>query len=49
MASDSTSNFKTLKQEQVQEFLHTSIVVPEDLQANVLVTTLDKVYGLLRD
>jgi NADH-quinone oxidoreductase subunit B len=48
MASDSTSNFQALKQEQVQEFLHDTIVVPEDLQANVLVTTLDKVYNWSR-
>jgi NADH-quinone oxidoreductase subunit B len=48
MASDSTSNFQQLKQEQVKEFLHDTIVVPEDLQANVLVTTLDKVYNWSR-
>jgi NADH-quinone oxidoreductase subunit B len=48
MASDSASNFQELKQEQVKEFLHDSIVVPEDLQANVLVTTLDKVYNWSR-
>lgn len=48
MANDPASNFKALKQEQVQEFLHDSIVVPEDLQANVLVTTLDKVYNWSR-
>lgn len=48
MANDLASNFKQLKQEQVQEFLHDRIVVPEDLQANVLVTTLDKVYNWSR-
>jgi NADH-quinone oxidoreductase subunit B len=48
MASNSASNFQDLKQEQVKEFLHDSIVVPEDLQANVLVTTLDKVYNWSR-
>jgi len=48
MASNSASNFQELKQEQVQEFLHDSIVVPEDLQANVLVTTVDKVYNWSR-
>lgn len=48
MASDSASNFQDLKQEQVKEFLHNSIVVPDDLQANVLVTTLDKVYNWSR-
>ena len=48
MASESTSNFQELKQEQVREFLHDTIVVPEDLQANVMVTTLDKVYNWSR-
>jgi NADH-quinone oxidoreductase subunit B len=48
MASNSASNFQELKQEQVKEFLHDSIVVPEDLQANVMVTTLDKVYNWSR-
>ncbi len=48
MANDLASNFKQLKQEQVQEYLHDRIVVPEDLQANVLVTTLDKVYNWSR-
>ena len=48
MASNSASNFQDLKQEQVKEFLHDSIVVPEDLQANVMVTTLDKVYNWSR-
>lgn len=48
MASNSASNFQELKQEQVQELLHDSIVVPEDLQANVLVTTVDKVYNWSR-
>jgi len=48
MASNSASNFQDLKQEQVKEFLHDSIVVPEDLQANVLVTTVDKVYNWSR-
>lgn len=48
MASNSASNFQEIKQEQVQEFLHDTIVVPEDLQANVMVTTLDKVYNWSR-
>lgn len=48
MASNSASNFQELKQEQVKEFLHDTIVVPEDLQANVLVTTVDKVYNWSR-
>ena len=41
-------NFKEAKQEQVQEYLHDSIVVPEELQSNVMVTTLDKVYNWSR-
>ena len=48
MASNPASDFQTLKQEQVKEFLHDSIVVPEDLQSNVLVTTVDKVYNWSR-
>ena len=48
MASTAVTDFKDLKQEQLQEFLHESIQVPEDLQANVLVTTLDKVYNWSR-
>lgn len=43
-----TANFQELKQEQVKEFLHDSIAVPEELQANVLVTTVDKVYNWSR-
>jgi NADH-quinone oxidoreductase subunit B len=48
MASTVVTDFKDIKQEQLQEFLHDSIQVPEDLQANVLVTTLDKVYNWSR-
>jgi len=48
MASNSASNFQELKQEQVKEFLHDTIVVPEELHANVLVTTVDKVYNWSR-
>jgi NADH-quinone oxidoreductase subunit B len=48
MANVPVSNFETLKQEQVKEYLHDTIVVPEELQANVLVTTLDKVYNWSR-
>ncbi|MBK8049364.1 MAG: NADH-quinone oxidoreductase subunit B [Anaerolineales bacterium] len=48
MASTAVTDFKGLKQEQVKEFLHDSIQVPEDLQANVLVTSLDKVYNWSR-
>jgi NADH-quinone oxidoreductase subunit B len=43
-----TANFQELKQEQVKEFLHDSITVPEELQSNVLVTTVDKVYNWSR-
>ncbi len=41
-------NFPEIKQEQLQPYLHDSIVVPDELQANVLVTTLDKVYNWSR-
>jgi NADH-quinone oxidoreductase subunit B len=41
-------NFQQLKQEQVQEYLHDTIVVPEELQSNVLVTTVDKLYNWSR-
>ena len=42
------SNFSSLKQDQVDKYLHDTIQVPEELQANVLVTTLDKVYDWSR-
>jgi NADH-quinone oxidoreductase subunit B len=42
-------NFLTLKQDQVQAVLHDTIQVPEELQPNVLVTTLDKVYNWSRE
>jgi NADH-quinone oxidoreductase subunit B len=42
-------NFLRLKQNQVQEVLHDSISVPAELQSNVLVTTLDKVYNWSRE
>jgi len=48
MASTAVTEFKEIKQEQLQEFLHDSIQVPDDLQSNVLVTTLDKVYNWSR-
>ncbi len=48
MATDPVAKFQQLKQEQVQEFLHDTIAVPEELQPNVLVTTLDKVYNWSR-
>ena len=37
-----------LKTDQVQGYLHDSIGVPGDLQNNVLVTTLDKIYNWSR-
>ena len=48
MESTTVVNFRDIKQEQLKEFLHDTIEVPEDLQANVMVTTLDKVYNWSR-
>lgn len=42
------SNFSSLKQDQVNQYLHDTIAVPDELQANVLITTLDKVYDWSR-
>jgi NADH-quinone oxidoreductase subunit B len=44
----SAENFQNLKRYQTQEFLHDTIQVPAELQPNVLVTTLDKVYNWSR-
>jgi NADH-quinone oxidoreductase subunit B len=44
----SNGNFAEMKQEQIQHYLHDSITVPEELQANVMVSTLDKVYNWSR-
>lgn len=41
-------NLKELKAEQFSQFEHDRIVVPDDLKANVLVTSLDKVYNWSR-
>ena len=41
-------DFQTLKQEQMQQYMHDSITVPEELRPNVFVTTLDKVYNWSR-
>lgn len=41
-------NFQQSKQEQLKPFLHDSLVVPDELQANVLVTTVDKIYNWSR-
>jgi NADH-quinone oxidoreductase subunit B len=48
MESTTVVNFKDIKQEQLKEFLHDTIEVPEELQANVMVTTLDKIYNWSR-
>ncbi len=40
--------FRDVKREQLLEVAHDSIVVPEELQSNVFVTTLDKVYNWSR-
>jgi NADH-quinone oxidoreductase subunit B len=48
MTTTPVVKFSELKQEQLSEFLHDRIQVPDDLQANVMVTTLDKVYNWSR-
>ena len=48
MTTTPVMKFSELKQEQLSEVLHDRIQVPEDLQANVMVTTLDKVYNWSR-
>lgn len=48
MATVPTPKFVNLKQEQAQEYLHDTITVPEELQGNVMVTTLDKIYNWSR-
>jgi NADH-quinone oxidoreductase subunit B len=49
MTNVSGTHFQELKEQQVQQqYLHDSIVVPDELQANVMVTTLDKVYNWSR-
>lgn len=48
MTPTPAENFLQLKQTQVQEYLHDNIQVPAELQPNVLVTTLDKVYNWSR-
>jgi NADH-quinone oxidoreductase subunit B len=42
------ANFDRLKQEQLKPYLHDTIVVPDELQTNVMVTTLDKLYNWSR-
>jgi len=41
-------NFQQLKQDQLQPFLHDEINVPDELEANVLITTVDKIYNWSR-
>ncbi|MBV7339707.1 NADH-quinone oxidoreductase subunit B [Chloroflexi bacterium TSY] len=48
MATPVAEDFQQLKDEQIQQYLHDSISVPPELQSNVLVTTLDKVYNWSR-
>jgi NADH-quinone oxidoreductase subunit B len=42
------ADFRRLKDEQIDQYLHDTIEVPEDLQANVLITTVDKIYNWSR-
>ncbi len=44
----SPSDFEARKDVQVHPYLHDKIQVPDELQANVFVTTLDKVYNWSR-
>ena len=41
-------NFQQIKQDQLQPFLHDEISVPDELEANVLITTVDKIYNWSR-
>jgi NADH-quinone oxidoreductase subunit B len=41
-------DFRDLKDEQMLQYMHDSISVPPELQGNVFVTTLDKVYNWSR-
>jgi len=41
-------NFQQLKHDQLRPFLHDEISVPEELEANVLITTVDKIYNWSR-
>lgn len=42
------TDINQLKAEQIQAYLHDAVSVPEDMQTNVLVTTLDKIYNWSR-
>lgn len=48
MTTSAVTDFKELKLEQVKQFQHPTIDVPDDLQSNVLVTTIDTVYNWSR-
>jgi len=48
MADTRVEQFHELKTEQIRPYLHDTIAVPEDLQANVFVTTVDKAYNWSR-
>src|SRR4051794_14644142 len=48
MADSPAINFQDLKSTQTREYLHDTIQVPAELQPNVMVTTLDKVYNWSR-
>jgi NADH-quinone oxidoreductase subunit B len=43
-----SKDFQSLKQEDIQRYLHQDIAVPGELQSNVLVTTLDQIYNWSR-
>jgi len=48
MTTTPVAQFSDLKREQLSRYLHDRIRVPEELQANVMVTTLDKIYNWSR-
>lgn len=48
MADTRVEQFHELKTEQIRPYLHDTIAVPDELQANVLVTTVDKIYNWSR-
>ena len=48
MKTTPVAQFSELKREQLNRYLHDRIQVPEELQANVMVTTLDKIYNWSR-
>ncbi len=48
MTTTPVAQFSELKREQLNRYLHDRIQVPEELQANVMVTTLDKIYNWSR-